>query len=373
MTNQIWNSPTVRRAPSCCLILLASLIPIALFSQEMTRVRPISSPSIAAGADRSTATRDKNIGSLKTRQPLATVDGMPIYEDDLPASVQGQLLAIRNQEYEAKRKAIDSAIEQKLLQVAAEKQGISSEELLNREVNVKISEPTDAEVEAFFLGVKDRVNKPLSEVKTQVRDSLKQIKAYQAKQDYLKRLREETKVAVLLSPPRVDVAHDPARVRGNPKPQVMIVEFSDYQCPYCHSAESTIHNVLAKYGDKVSLSYRDFPLTQIHANAEIAAEASRCAAEQDKFWEYHDQLFKASSLEKDALVGYARELKLDEPKFTACLTTSKYKAQIENDINEGRKAGVTGTPSFFINGAPSSGNQQETLMRMIDEELGRKN
>jgi protein-disulfide isomerase len=176
----------------------------------------------------------------------------------------------------------------------------------------------------------------------------------------------------MMSVPRIEVNYDPARVRGNPKAPVMIVEFSDYQCPYCHQVEPTVKALLAKYGDKVSLSYRDFPLTQIHSQAEIAAEASRCALEQGKFWEYHDQLFIASKLEKDALIGYARDLKLDEKQFEVCLTSEKYKADIVKDLQDGRKSGITGTPGFFINGIEASGNQpQEAFARIIDDELSR--
>jgi protein-disulfide isomerase len=130
---------------------------------------------------------------------------------------------------------------------------------------------------------------------------------------------------------------------------------------------------LAKYGDKVSLSYRDFPLTQIHSQAEIAAEASRCALEQGKFWEYHDQLFATSKLEKDDLFEYARNVKLDEKQFGTCLASEKYKADIEKDLQAGRKAGITGTPGFFINGVEASGNQpQESFARIIEDELSRK-
>jgi protein-disulfide isomerase len=180
-------------------------------------------------------------------------------------------------------------------------------------------------------------------------------------------------VVVLLAAPRVEVAFDPARVRGNPKAPVMIVEFSDYQCPYCHSVEPTVKDLLAKYGDKVSLSYRDFPLTTIHSQAMIAAEASRCALEQGKFWEYHDQLFTASKLEKDDLIEYARNLKLDDKQFDSCLTSEKYKADIEKDTAEGRKAGVNGTPGFFINGIGLSGAQpKDAFTRVIDDELARK-
>jgi protein-disulfide isomerase len=153
----------------------------------------------------------------------------------------------------------------------------------------------------------------------------------------------------------------------------MIVEFSDYQCPYCHQVESTVKQVLAKYGDKVGFAYRDFPLKAIHAQAEIAAVASRCALEQGKFWEYHDQLFATSNLEKDSLIEYARNLKLDDKQFASCLTSNRYLAEIDKDVQEGRKVGVSGTPGFFINGIALSGAQSpDTFARLIDDELTRK-
>jgi len=240
-------------------------------------------------------------------------------------------------------------------------------------VDSKVPDPSDAEIEGYYLAGKDRMNRPLADVKTQLRASVKQAKTQQVRQEYLKRLQADATVAVLLSPPRIEVGSDPARVLGNRKAPVMIVEFSDYQCPYCHKVEATLKQVLAKYGDKVSLAYRDFPLTAIHPQAMMAAEASRCALEQGKFWEYHDQLLTVSKLEKDDLIGYARNLKLDDKQFESCLTSEKYKTDIEKDEQEGRKAGVNGTPGFFINGLSLSGAQgQDAFARLIDDELGRK-
>jgi protein-disulfide isomerase len=309
----------------------------------------------------------------KLGQPVATINGQPLYESDLLAPVQGQLLTLRNQEYEIKRKALDGAVDQKLLEAAAGKQKLTTEQFLAKEVDSKVPQPSDAEVEGYYMALRERLNRPFADVKGQLRDSLMQAKIQQARQEYTKTLRADSKVVVLLSAPRVEVAYDPARVRGNPKAPVMIVEFSDFQCPYCHQVEPTIKQVLTKYGDKVSLSYRDFPLTQIHAQAEIAAEASRCALEQGKYWEYHDLLFTASKLEKDALIDYARNLNLDEKQFGSCLASEKYKGQINKDLEEGRKAGVTGTPGFFINGIAASGAQgQDTFNRMIDDELSRR-
>jgi protein-disulfide isomerase len=315
--------------------------------------------------------RAQSADAVKSKQPVATVDGQPISEEELASSVEGQLQPLRSQEYEIKRKALDSLIEQKMLEAAAKKKGVTTEKLLEQEVSSKIPDPSDAQLEGYYVGLK--VTRPFAEVKTQLRDGYKQAKMREAREEYIKTLRTDSNVVVLLSAPRVEVAYDPARLRGSPKAPVMIVEFSDYQCPYCHSVEPTVKELLAKYGDKVSFSYRDFPLSAIHSQAMIAAEASRCALEQGKFWEYHDQLFTASKLEKDDLLGYARELNLDDKQFESCLTSEKYKADIEKDTQEGRKAGVSGTPGFFVNGVEISGAKpKEEFARIIDDELGRK-
>jgi protein-disulfide isomerase len=320
-----------------------------------------------------TAGLAQNTDTPKPKQPIATILGQAIYEDDLLPSIQGQLFPLRNQEYEVKKKALDSLIEQKLLEATAQRKGIGTEKLLEQEVDSRVQDPNDMEVEAYYLGQKDRISRPLDEVKSQLWQTLKQAKIQQSRQDYLNRLRSDSNVVVLLSPPRVQVGYDPARVWGNPKAPVMIVEFSDFQCPYCHQVEPVIKDLLANYGDKISLAYRDLPLKQIHPQAEMAAEASRCAGEQGKYWEYHDQLFKASKLDRDALVEYARTLKLEDKQFDSCLTNGKYREDVAKDLREGMQAGVTGTPTFFINGMTLSGTQpKESFARLIDQELAQK-
>ena len=337
-----------------------------MFSSRLFFASVLCSLSLAAAAPA------QNQQSTKLKQPIATVDGQSIYEDELASTVQGQLLPLRNQEYDIKRKALDTLIEQKLLESAAKSKGITTEQLLAQNLDAKVSEPSDAEIHGFYMALRERVNRPLDEIKPQIIQALKQAQIQQARQDYMKSLREHANVAVLISAPRADVAFDPARVRGNPNAPVMIVEFSDYQCPYCHQAEPTVDAVLKKYGDKVSLSYRDYPLRAIHEHAEIAAEASRCALEQGKFWDYHDQLFKATNLDKEALIAYAKDAKLDEKQFDSCISSEKYKVDIDKDLEAGRKAGVTGTPAFFINGVELSGARgPENFSQAIDDELSR--
>src|SRR5712692_449101 len=306
----------------------------------------------------------------KSKKKVAVVAGQTIYEDDLLPMLQGPLQQLRSQEYEWKRQALDQLVNQKLLEAEAKRKGVPTARLLAQEVDAKVAEPSQAELGAYYEGHKESLRRPFDEVKAQSQAELKQAKIQEARQQYLELLRQQSGVSILLRPPKVNVAYDPARLRGNPKAPVRIVEFSDFQCPYCRTAEPTLKDLLAKYEGRVSLAYRDLPLRQIHGQAQLAAEASRCAGEQGKFWEYHDQLFTSPNLERVALLEYARALKLDEKQFESCLATGKYKTQVERDLQEGTQAGVSGTPGFFINGIPLSGAQPlDSFARTIEEEL----
>jgi len=306
-----------------------------------------------------------------SKQSLATVDGQPLTDEDLAPYVQSQLRPLREQEYQIKKKALDTLITQRILEAEAKKTGLTREKLLEQEVDAKVAEPTDVELNAIYAVQKEQINRPFEEVKTQLQQSLKKAKIQQARQEYSARLREQAKVAVLLGPPRVQVGFDPARVRGNPKAKVMIVEFSDFQCPYCGQVEATLKNVLAKHEGNVALAFRDMPISQIHPFAQGAAEASRCAGEQGKYWEYHDLLFAdQDSLDRNGLIAKAAKLQLDAKQFEACVSSEKYKAQVQQDNQEGLRAGVSGTPGFFINGIFMSGAQPEASFgKVIEEQL----
>jgi protein-disulfide isomerase len=307
----------------------------------------------------------------KNDPPLATVDGQKLTEEDLAPYVQSQLRPLREQEYQIKKKALDSLINQKLVDVEAKKKGLTTEKLYEQEVDAKVPEPTDVEVSAIYAVQKEQINRPFDEVKAQLQQTLRRAKVQQARQDYSTRLREQAKVTVFLSAPRMEVGFDPARVRGNPKAKVMIVEFSDFQCPFCSQVQGTLKNVLAKHEGDLAIAFRDMPVTQIHPQAQLAAEAARCAGEQGKFWEYHDLLFgDQAGLEKNGLIGKAHKLKLDEKQFESCLSGEKYAKQIQQDSQDALRAGVTGTPGFFINGIFLSGAQPEaTFEKIVQEQL----
>lgn len=305
--------------------------------------------------------------SVPVKNPLATVDGQPITEEDLDPTVAGQLRPLREQEYQIKKKALDALIGQKVVDAEAKKKGLTSEQLYQQEVDAKVPEPTEVELNAVYAIQREQLGgKPFEEVKAQLSQNLKRAKTQQARQEYSAKLRDQAKVAVLLSPPKTQVGFDPARVRGNAKARVMIVEFSDFQCPYCGQVEATLKSVLAKHTDTVALAFRDMPITQIHPMAMGAAEAGRCAGEQGKFWEMHDAMFSdQAGLDKNGLESKAQKLGIDQKQFESCLATEKYKTQIQQDSQEGMRAGVSGTPGFFINGVFISGAQQEAAFEKI--------
>jgi protein-disulfide isomerase len=312
-----------------------------------------------------------SFAQVASGDPAATVAGQSISEEELLETLgPQQVMQLRTQEYEAKSKALDSLIRLKVVQAEAKKWGISAEKLIQQEVESKVADPTDSEVEAYFWG-QNRAGASFEEVKEQYRASLKQLKLQKARQVYADSLRAKTDVTVLLRPPSVTVAYDPARVKGDPKAPVTIVEFSDFQCPYCKKSESTLHELLAKYNGRVKLAYLDFPLREIHPQAEIAAEAARCAGEQGKFWEYHDALYAdQSKLDGIGLLAHARALHLDEKSFQACLDSGKFKSKIEADLAQGSKVGVAGTPGFFVNGVFLSGARpQADFEKIIDSQL----
>jgi protein-disulfide isomerase len=185
-------------------------------------------------------------------------------------------------------------------------------------------------------------------------------------------LRAKYKVEYLLDPVRVEVAATGPSVGPDSAP-VTIVEFSDFQCPFCARLVPTIEQVKQKYGDKVRVVFRQFPLN-FHQFAQKAAEASLCANEQGKFWQLHDAMFQnQQALGIDQLKAKAAELGMNADQFNQCLEQSKYADQIKADVDAGTKAGVSGTPAMFINGRFLSGAQPlNEVTKVIDDELQRK-
>ncbi len=304
-------------------------------------------------------------------KPLAIVGGEPIYEKDLMSVAGPSLLDLSKKEFQAKSDALNKLIAKKILEAEAKKRGLSAEDLLKQEVDSKVAEPSDDEARGYYLAVKGQTTLPFEQVKAQIKQLLKNSEIQQAREKYVNSLRDKVEVSILLQPPVVHVDIDPARVKGDPQAPVTIVEFADFQCPFCGRVQPTLKTVLEKYKGKVKLAYRDFPLSEIHPFAEIAAEGSRCALEQGKYWEMHDAMFgDQSKLTEADLIKTASGLGMNQQAFETCLKSGKYKAAVAQDHQAGSQAGVNGTPSFFINGEFLSGSKSaEEFDQVIDREL----
>jgi len=157
--------------------------------------------------------------------------------------------------------------------------------------------------------------------------------------------------AIPIPPGQFDLDTDDDPSIGSPDAPVTIVEFADFGCPYSRQSSLVIRAAALKWGDQVRFVYRDFPITELHPAAELAAEAGECAQDQGRFWEYHDKLYlNQTDLREETLVRFARELNMDVEAFERCLGSGVYKEEVAEDYAAGVAAGVRGTPTFFLNG-----------------------
>lgn len=269
--------------------------------------------------------------------------------------------------------ALDSVVRERLLAGEAKKQGKTIDELIAAQGGG--AEPTAVEVETWFKDNQARLGgRTLDQVRSQIADLLRNQRQKEASQKLEQRLRDERKVTVNFEPHRLQFANEGAPSRGKKDAPVTLVEFSDFQCPYCQAAAPVLHQVAEKYGDKVQIIYRQYPIPSLHPFALKAAEASLCANDQGKFWEMHDTMFAdQKKLSVSDLKATARRLGMDQKKFDNCMDTGRYVEQVQNDQKEGQKAGINGTPAIFINGTYVEGGSVPftTLAPLIDKELSR--
>jgi len=279
--------------------------------------------------------------------------------------------------YEGRRRALDVIIADTLLGRAAKARGVTVEQLLKQEIPKRISPVADADVDAFYQANQDRIQgRSIDDVRPAIVEMLQRQRRDAARASLLAGLRREggaTEIA--LEPPRQEMtftSDDP--VRGPRSAAVTIVEFSDYQCPFCARVAPVLQRVQATYGDRVRIVWKDFPLDDIHPRAMELAEAARCAGDQGKYWEFHDRVFSTHAAVATApLEDYARAIGIRSPPFVACVKSNRHAKAITEAQNAGQHLGVDATPMLFINGRPIAGAQSfEVLARVIDDELERR-
>jgi protein-disulfide isomerase len=317
-----------------------------------------------------------SLPALAASEPLAEVDGIAITSEEVEKPLAPQVSKLEEQIYNLKRQKLEALIDDKLLEKEAAKRKLTVPTLLDAEVTSKVGLVTEQEIEKFYQENKAQIKGEQGQVREQIRSYLQNQKLNAKRDEFLKSLRSQAKVVINLKPPpvlRVEISADGAPFKGPAKAPVTIVEFSDFHCPFCRRVIPTLTQIESKYGDKIKLVFRDFPIEGLHPGATKAHEAARCANEQGKFWPYHDKLFAGPPKSSPEIFkAFAKELGLDVASFETCFDAGKYQADIKKDIEEGNRVGVTGTPAFFINGRLISGAQPlEAFARIIDDELSR--
>jgi protein-disulfide isomerase len=306
-------------------------------------------------------------------QALARVNGKTITEADVRETASSQFAQLERQYQQQRRELIESALEQaiqaRLLEAEAAARKVTKDQILTE---LKPAPVTDAEVDSFYEQNRAQIPRPKEQVAGQIKEYLEGQRQAEAQQTFYKGLEAKYKVEHLMEPDRVQVAAT-GPAQGPENAPITIVEFSDFQCPYCSRLIPTLDQVKQQYGDKVRIVFRQFPLN-FHENAQKAAEASLCANDQGKFWQMHDAMFQnQQALAVDALKAKAVELGMTAETFNSCLDSGKYANQVQADMQEGSAAGVTGTPAMFVNGRFISGAVPlEQITKVIDDELRRK-
>lgn len=302
----------------------------------------------------------------------ARVGDQVITVAELERLAGAEMQRLLNERYALLSRTLDDAIARRLLDRAATAEGITVDQLLEREVGARLRPVTEADVEAFYVANQDQIGESKDRVAGEIRQLLADRARDEATRQLVARLEERYPVSRRLDPPRVQVAADGFATRGPADAAVTIVEFSDFECPYCRRMVGPLRELQARYPLQLRLVYRHFPL-ETHPNAALAAEAAECAGDQGRFWEAHDALFATRERLQPATVRrLGRDLKLDVRRFEQCLDSGRHARRVLDDLAAGEAAGVSGTPAFFINGRFVNGAVSvDALAAIVADELAR--
>ena len=360
--------PVRRSRPSPALALLAAALAFAACSRPGgTSSRPGGPPSpVGSTASAGVASGDGVV---------AEVNGAAIPASELEQKAAGRLARVRQEEYELRRQALDELIAARLIAAEAARRGLSAEALQAREVDAKVPLLGPSDVEAIYEQNRARfTGMSRDQAVARIRKVMGERVKAERRTAWEKELRAAARVSVRLEAPRAVVA-TPAGVptTGPADARVTVVEFTDYQCPYCHRAQGVVDQLLQRYSGRIRFLHMDFPLDG-HPGAVPAARAARCAGEQGKFWEYHRGLMTApGTLDAADLERRAAALQLDRAAFGACVASGRHDEAIQASLRQGDELGVTGTPAYFVNGRMISGARPiESFTELIEDELARR-
>lgn len=303
-------------------------------------------------------------------------DDITITQEELVDGIEAEIFEAETKVFEIKFNKLKSILVQKFMDRDPRKKGMSNDAYLEKYIATGVN-ISDKEIDAF---IKDQ-NIPEEHINPQVREKIKNYIGMERKKEAVdKWIAEQTKkntVEVFIAKPRrptYPVEAGNAPFFGDKDAKVTIVEYSDFQCPFCAKGADILKEIKKKYGKKVKIAFKNFPLP-FHNHAEGAAVASLCANEQgsEKFWKMHDEMFAhQDSLDPEGLKGLAKKIGLHVDQFTKCLSTNKYLTQVQADMEEGKKHKVKSTPTFFVNGQLVNGAQPlDVFTEIIEEELAK--
>jgi protein-disulfide isomerase len=303
---------------------------------------------------------------------LAVVNNKNITMGDIENSLRPLIFNVQEQVYTLRKQDLELKVNDTLLAQEAQKKGVTTRALLDTEVTAKVPRVTEAEAQTFFDQNKDRISGDFAQTKAQIIQYLQERKESEATAAYAAQLRRAATVQTHLTAPEspsFEIATDDQPAKGTANASVTIVAFTDFECPSCARQHPVLERIVSEFGDRVRLVVRDFPLSQ-HPNARKAAEAAEAAREQGKYWEYAGVLFRnQSALGIDKLRQYATELGLDRARFDASLDSGKFSEKVQRDMIDGRKLGVNGTPTLYINGKRVSDHSYENVKSVIEATL----
>jgi protein-disulfide isomerase len=317
--------------------------------------------------------------AAKAPTPLAKIGDTILTEDDLHKDMGMSVYDAENQLYQVKKNWIDQKAKALIFSQAAKDAGLSLSAWQAREIDGKVTPPTQQEIDqmASQFATRGSTVPPSAEQYTQMKEQAKQYlsqqKRTQRENDVYQQLAQKTPVELFFvkpEAPHIDVTYSKdSPVKGPANAPVTIIEFTDFQCPWCKRSQDSVKAVEQAYGDKIKLVDRMFPLTQMHPRAMPSAEAAFCAKEQGKYWEMRDKLFVSQTMSDDDFKQFAKDLGLNEKKFDKCLAEKKYDSIIQGDMADGQRFGVRGTPTFFVNGLQTSFPQlQDTVKNELDKQ-----
>jgi predicted DsbA family dithiol-disulfide isomerase len=329
--------------------LLAILYSILLFAGTLTV---------------SAQTRDQEI-------VLAKVNGHKITQRDVDETVLNQILTLQQQIYAIRKIALDNLISRRIMESEALSKKVSIDQLKQEWMSGPVAVSHSQVEELYQQNASAFALMSPDEAKEKLRLDLEGQTRLKKYREALAKLRNSSKIDLFLEEPRLPpvARRNRAASNGPENARVVITEFSDFQCPYCREVQPALKRVLSEYPNDVRLDFKHMPL-EIHPFAFASAQAALCGGEQGVFWQFHDALFESERLSSEIFSKLANEMNLESNRFQVCLTSPETRAAVLADLEEARRLGINGTPSFIVNGKQLRGAVSfEVLKASIEREL----